>query len=49
MKAFCGSRIQIAAMGGIDSPSKCRALLDAGADFICTEYAAAILRGWQEE
>ncbi|MEX1307932.1 MAG: deoxyribose-phosphate aldolase [Eubacteriales bacterium] len=44
MKPVCGEKVKIVAMGNIDSAEKCKAMLDAGADYISSEYAAKILR-----
>ena len=44
MKSYCGDKIKIVAMGNIDSVSKCEKMLDAGADYVGSEFAADILR-----
>ncbi len=44
MRSYCGDQIKIVAMGNIDSVLKCEKMLDAGADYICSEFAAEILR-----
>lgn len=44
MKEYSGSRVKTVAMGCIDTPEKFMELVDAGADYICTEFAAEILK-----
>ena len=44
IKAVVEDKVKIVAQGGIDSPEKCEALLEAGADYISSEFAADILR-----
>lgn len=44
MKEAAGERVKIVAQGKIDSAEKCMEMLEAGADYISSEYAADILR-----
>ena len=47
VKAAVQGKVKVVAQGNIDSVSKCRELLDAGADYISSEFAADILRSWE--
>lgn len=47
VKAAVQGKAKVVAQGNIDSISKCRELLGAGADYISSEYAADILRNWE--
>ena len=44
MKEYSGGKMKTVAMGCIDSPERFMELLNAGADYICTEFAAQILK-----
>ena len=44
IKDSVGDRVKIVAQGHVDSLEKTLALLDAGADYVSSEFAAQILR-----
>lgn len=47
VKAAVGDRVKVVAQGLVDTPEKAQALLEAGADYISSEFAASILRACQ--
>ncbi len=47
IKAVVQDKVKIVAQGNVDSVEKCKELLEAGADYISSEYAADILRSWK--
>lgn len=44
IKKYCG--VAVSAMGCVRTAEQCRTLLSAGADYICSEYAAELIRSW---